>query len=108
VVPLQELCVNFTVRSSFRLFTACLPTAESSEPFFDVYLSRSSPDLGLLITMLAHSHGVAEGLRLVAFFDKEFQRLWKPLAFSVVCEADAVRVEWDDAPLAPFIHDYHV
>ena len=44
-------------------FSQCLPIATNADPFFDVYFDPKSRDLGLLITLLACSNGIAEGLR---------------------------------------------
>ena len=64
-----------------------------------------------LITLLAACNGVSEGLRLVAIFDKEYQRLWRPLDVRVRVRHDdyqeqVVHVDWGDAPLAEFINDF--
>ncbi len=91
------------------LFTHCLPMVETAEPFFDVYLDEHSRDLGLLITLLAACNGVAEGLRLVAIFDKDYQKLWRPQDMRVrhdEVQEGVVHVEWGDAPVAPFIHNF--
>ncbi|XP_059092608.1 uncharacterized protein LOC131887897 isoform X2 [Tigriopus californicus] len=77
------------------------------EPFFDVFFDKNSRDLGLLITLLACSNGVAEGLRLVSLFDKDYQMLWKPVETQISHDPfrdGVILVEWTDAPLAPFVH----
>ena len=66
-----------------RVFTKCFPCAESAEPFFNVYLDDESPDMSILIQLLAVRNGVAEGLRMLTMFDKEYQKLWKPLEVKV-------------------------
>ena len=108
-----------TNRQVLPVFTKCLPCADTAEPFFDVYQNPKSPDFGLLITMLATKNGVAEGLRILALFDNEYQKLWKPLTLTIYhgtsenskdnCfpqEMNAVTVKWTDAPIAPFIDSY--
>ena len=52
-------------KESQKLFThsECLSLATDADPFFDVYFDAKSRDLGLLITLLACSNGIAEGLR---------------------------------------------
>ena len=117
------------------VFTKCLPCVATAEPFFDVYQNPQSPDFGLLVTMLAARNGVAEGLRILALFDNEYQKLWKPLTLTIYhgtivkefgreeskCNAletpskidtayqemNAVTVKWTDAPIAPFIDSYY-
>ena len=66
-----------------RVFTKCFPCAESAEPFFNVYMDDDSPDLSILIQLLGIRNGVAEGLRMLTMFDKEYQKLWKPLEVKV-------------------------
>ena len=60
-------------------YTKALKHVEDAYPFFDIYLDPRSKDLGLLINLLSCTHGVAEGLRMLAMFDKEYKLLWKPL-----------------------------
>ena len=60
---------------------------ESAEPFFDLYFDDESRDLPLLITLLGTRHGVAETLRLLSLFDKDYQKLWKPLDVRVYHDA---------------------
>jgi len=81
----------------------------SAVPFFDEFFNEAGPDLGLLLSLMASSNGVADGLRMLALFDKEYQQLWKPLGVDVTPDVrrdKVVNVEWDDAPMAPFIADY--
>ena len=90
---------------------------------------------GLLVTMLATRNGIAEGLRILTLFDKEYQKLWRPGAIAIYhgsvpnnlcCKLDserngselvtkneveqqekhAVTIVWTDAPIAPFIDSY--
>ena len=68
-----------------------------------------SRDLGLLITLLAQSHGISEGLRFISLFDKDYQKLWKPVDVKVRQDSNrenVVHVEWNDAPLAGYVHHY--
>ena len=118
------------------VFTKILPCSDgTAEPFFDVYHSKESPDFGLLVTMLATRNGIAEGLRILTLFDKEYQKLWRPGAIAIYhgsvpnnlcCKLDsegngselvtkneveqqekhAVTIVWTDAPIAPFIDSY--
>ena len=94
-----------------KRYSLCLPMVDSADPFFDLYMDHAAygRDLGLLITLLATKNGVSEGLRILSFFDKEYQRLWKPTNVSVTRdeqEKSSVCVGWDDAPIASFIHNY--
>ena len=50
--------------------------------------STGSRDLGLLITLLACRHGIAEGLRFISIFDKDYQNLWKPVDMRVNQDPD--------------------
>ena len=132
-----EFCIQNEKSSQdvIPVFTKCLPCAATAEPFFDVYKDPQSPDFGLLVTMLATKNGVAEGLRILSLFDKEYQRLWKPLTLTIYHgtivnefgedeskstsvekpsntdaayqEVNAVTVKWTDAPIAPFIDNYY-
>ena len=45
----------------------------------------------------------------MALFDKDYQKLWKPLQINVYHdekEDQVVHVEWNDAPIAAFINNY--
>ena len=46
-------------------------------------MDDDSPDMSILIQLLAIRNGVAEGLRMLTMFDKEYQKLWKPLEVRV-------------------------
>ena len=46
-----------------KVYTQCMPLADSAYPFFDVYFDPNSKDMGLLLTLLGSSNGPAEGLR---------------------------------------------
>lgn len=62
-----------------------------------------------MITLLAAGHGISEGLRFIALFDKDYQKLWKPLDVRVTQDANkdhVVHVEWNDAPIAGYVHNY--
>ena len=88
-----------------------LPETMVTRPdlFFDLFFDSANKDLSLLITLLASSHGPSEGLRFVSFFDKEYQKLWQPIEVRVSHDLDregVVNVEWEDAPLAPFIESH--
>ena len=39
--------------------------------------------MSTLIQLLALRNGVSEGLRILTMFDKEYQKLWKPLEVRV-------------------------
>ncbi len=60
---------------------------ESADPFFDLYFDCESRDLPLLITLLGTRNGVAETLRLLSLFDKDYQKLWKPLEVRIFHES---------------------
>ena len=89
------------------MFTRVLHGARSADIFFDVFfdkggkidqdhisssaklcISTGSRDLGLLITLLACRHGIAEGLRFISIFDKDYQNLWKPVDMRVKQDPD--------------------
>lgn len=90
-----------------ELVAEFLGRQNSVEPFFDVFFDENSRDLGVLIALLACSNGVADGLRLVSLFDKDYQVLWKPVEARISHDPKkegVICVEWTDAPLAPFVH----
>ena len=111
-----NVCINYEIEAAnegnkqyTKRFTKCLDSVDSADPFFDVFFDQTSRDLSLLITLLACSNGVSEGIRFVSLFDKEYQTLWKPLDMRIwhdFHEDDVVNVEWEDAPIANFIHNY--
>jgi len=41
-----------------------------------LYFDKSSRDFGLLMDLLAESSGIVQSLRILAMFDKQFQKLW--------------------------------
>ena len=58
-------------------------------PVQQIYAYQTgSRDLGLLITLLACRHGIAEGLRFISIFDKDYQNLWKPVDMRVKQDPD--------------------
>ena len=65
---------------------------ESAEIFFDLYFDCESRDLPLLITLLGSRNGVAETLRLLSLFDKDYQKLWKPLDVRVFHDTEQEQV----------------
>ena len=74
-----------------------------------MFFDPSSRDLGLLITFTATCNGVSEGLRLISLFDKDYQKLWKPLDVRIYHDQEkdqVVHVEWSDAPVAHFCASY--
>ena len=120
---------KFKNRSVKLHYGNVLQGAENADIFFDVYFNKGervqkkkssfapnsikqlpgSRDLGLLITLLASSHGIAEGLRFISLFDKDYQKLWKPIDMKVSQDPHkdhVVHVEWDDAPIAGYVHRY--
>ena len=53
-----------------------------------MYFDPKSKDLPLLITLLGTRHGVAETLRLLSLFDKDYQKLWKPIDYQIDVETN--------------------
>jgi len=53
-----------------------------------MYFDSKSKDLPLLITLLGTKHGVAETLRLLSLFDKDYQKLWKPFDCQISYDKD--------------------
>lgn len=91
-----------------QMFTKIVPVENSAEPFFDVFFDKKSPDLGLLINLIATVNGFAEGLRFVSLFDHDYQKLWKPIDTDIYHDEkrQVVIVEWNDAPMAQFCSHY--
>jgi len=65
---------------------------ETAESFFDLYFDIESRDLPLLITLIGTRNGVAETLRLLSLFDKDYQKLWKPVDVRVYHDTEHEQV----------------